>query len=305
MGFLHKNHYQISSYLNNTQIPSYSNININDHLHFDSSLLEGWFVDFIISGDFVHNVLNKFNSNEINFMVFTEKGFHTLLFFFYKMTNHITFSITQESIDLNIYGYPYKVKLFNRIDWSIYQCMESYYYDYKKCFYDGQYIKISPECYEMMNEKKIYIPSKGDDIYYKDIFDAVTKGYKFKKEFLVSAGIENIKTEEIVDENIKYIGQRIHDINNTEIEILEKLVKDNHQYENDHFHYIFTIHDSLEIIIILLPFVCKNPPVYKNICCCSYCDSEVSNMYDEEMDLPLTFYNIINFLYDNTFGLPT
>jgi hypothetical protein len=297
MGFIYKRHYSISSYLINTQI------NINDHLLFDYSKLEGWGVDFIIAGDFIHNILNNFSSKEIHFFVLTEKGFHTLLYFFYKMTNYTTFSITKQNIDLNLNGYPYIIKLFNRINWSIYQCMESYYFNYKKCFFDGETIKISPDCIEMMNEKNIYLSFQGNYIYYKDILDAIEKGYKFKKEFIASTGIENIELEEIINEKKIYIGQNFHEINDNELLILKNFAKNYELNEKDCFNYIFTIHDSLETIIILLSLIYKYTPLYENICCCDFCEFEYEyedyKKHEHNLE-PLSFYSIIDFLQNDT-----
>jgi hypothetical protein len=308
MGFIYKQHYPIDSYLINKCI------NIIDHLEFDPSRLEGWEEDFIIAGDFIHNILNYYKSHEIDFYVLTEKGFRTLLCFFYKMSNYVTFSITKHSIDININDYSYMIKLHNRLGWSIYQCMESYYFDYKKCFFDGQSIKISQECNEMMLEKKIYRLFKDVNIHYKDILDAINKGYKFKKEFLKGYDIIDIELEDgfvdgIKDENNnfvkkKYIGMDMHDeLTFDEITNLLKLVEKYQLYENDKYNYIFTIHNSLETILILLSLIHKYTPIYTNICGCDCCEInsyETYNIYNENTIDTLTFYTIINFLNNDS-----
>jgi len=98
---------------------------INKYLKFDSSKLDGFGTDFIISGNFLHHILIDKETNELEFCIMTENGFLKVLEFFSKNFNYIRYSITTYGIDLDIESYPYLVKLYNTIGWTILESIET------------------------------------------------------------------------------------------------------------------------------------------------------------------------------------
>ncbi len=295
--FFYKKHHTIDEFLTSDKTIDI----INDYLQFDSSKLNGFGTDFIISGNFIHNILINKKANELDFCILTKKGFVTILDFFSKNFNYIRYSITTYGIDLNIDSYPYVVKLFNTIEWTILQCIDTYTIEYSKCYFDGKNIKISPECERIIKEKKIYFHT----LSYKEIEEATNNGYKFRKESLKALDIIDICLNKISKDGDceGYIGMNFHDLTNKEIENLKRLVKLHECYENDKYFYIFVINNSLDIMKQLLPLIYKYKPKYKNLCdcdCCNFIDNNDNiNNSDVINENEITFEDIIKFLHEN------
>jgi len=300
----YRHHYPISSYYEKTN----KEINMEDYLQFDPNELNGWGMDFIIAGEFIHNILinNHKNSKHIDFCILSTKGFNKIIDFFQSNWTNIIYHILEDGVYLNIIGYPFKVKLHNLIDWSIENCINSYDYDYNKTYFNGSSIKISPDCDHMIKEKKIYhIPTS--IIPYISVLESMNNGYKFNNEMLVELGIRDIELE-IPDvnnpEKKKFIGHEYQDLTEDEKEKLLKIVNDNHQFEIDESKYIISLYSSNDIEK-LLPMLSKHKVFYYPNCACIYCDSETEVNEKIYESLPIdpksiiNFRNIIDFLHNN------
>ncbi len=312
MGFIYIRHYNISEYDEN------HTINITNYLNFNIADIKGWSEDFIISGSFIHNLLinkpNIDNYKQIDFDILTQKGFHTILNFFdnyfTKLKKFIKYHVTQFGIEIEVEteNWQYLIKLNNKIEWTIENCIDSYEIDYNKCYFDGKIIRMSPLCSEIINKKKIYLINS--PINYSQILYAINNGYSFKKEFLKDKNIINIPLEILenddnnsVENKKKYIGQSFHILSDQEKEKLHQLIIDNQEIENNNYNRIFTINNSLDNIKKILPLLYKNHLIYKNTCYCDMCES----MYDEPYMIniqdsnSLTFDNIVKYLYINKY----
>lgn len=127
---------------------------MSTYLHFDPSSIKGWGTDFIIAGEFIHAILSyntKKHTEYIDFYIFNEAGFTTLLDFYTNFyTKQHRYTIKNHYIEIEtIEKEKYKLRLINAFGLNTIDIMNAMEIDILCCYYDGgEYISCFPKCEE-------------------------------------------------------------------------------------------------------------------------------------------------------------
>jgi hypothetical protein len=188
MGFIYipKQHYTLDT----CTTTKCNNFDLIQYLLFDPSKLTGWNTDFIISGDCIHHILINYTPSikTIDFCIFTEKGFYTLLNFFNNNMKISQFNVFNWGVELKIKNNQnYIINLYNTLEpkWNLISAVTSYELDFNRCFYDGSNIIMFPDCKKSIDTNVISnlrMITK-DTLLYTDIKKSIDMGYKFEDLF--------------------------------------------------------------------------------------------------------------------------
>jgi hypothetical protein len=199
---------QTQTYFNTCYTKEFSRqikLNLNPFLNFDYKSLNKYNRDknFIVAGDFVHDVLTNRKLHQLDFYVFTKEGFTILLDFFGTNTNTmysiIKYSIRTHYIQITSQEYSYTINLINAFNTTPLEIMNRMDVDYLRCYYDGENINIFTDCDAAMNSQKIMNTYNNIDyteycdstnICPRTLIKAIQKGYRITRQILLEVGIK-------------------------------------------------------------------------------------------------------------------
>jgi len=244
------------------QIP----FNLSPFLEFDTRLLKGWNTDFIIAGEFIHDVLSNITPQYIDFYVFTENGFHTLLdflkIFMYKPNYSIT---TSYYIEINN-----KVRLFNAFNTEPMDIINNMEADLFACFYDGENIQQFPGCEDSIDALEVIHTFNPKKCNVTTILTAVNHGYKISREILATLGV--LLDESDKPQNTLTMASTTEDFNEYENDVFQYLqvavaltddeyfalcTKDNAQH-HDHSQASIKVYNLANAKQLLLPYILQH-----------------------------------------------
>jgi len=176
--------------------------NISPFLDFDTRLLKGWNTDFIIAGEFIHNVLSNNSLHYVDFYIFTEKGFHTLLNFFDKINYNYK---PEYAIKTTYYiEISNKVRLFNALDTTPIEIINNMEADIVACFYDGEHVHVFPGCEDAIDSLTVIQTADPNKCNPSTILNAIHQGYKISCEIVDSLGIALEDKPQMPTDNLHY-----------------------------------------------------------------------------------------------------
>lgn len=164
-------------------------INLSPFFHFNLQQIKGWLTDFIIAGEFIHDVLTDTEKSNIDFYIFTEKGFHTLLGYFSTYTYSIaTYTIKTHYINIQ-YESGLNINLINAFALSPIEIINEMEVDILRSFYDGETIYQFIDCEGAIESQQIHA-NNVHQCCPITILKAINKGYEISREILEELGIK-------------------------------------------------------------------------------------------------------------------
>lgn len=142
---------------------------------FPFEITEGWNKDFTVAGGFVHDVINNRKPIDIDFFVFTRRGFEILFDYFKESeTIHHCNSI------INI---PYKshlVQIIYHFGETVESTINRFDAEHNKCWFDGVNFMCKPECALAWETKTIRHFNPSQYLRFNRVIKLFLKGYKIE-----------------------------------------------------------------------------------------------------------------------------
>jgi hypothetical protein len=168
------------------------NINLSPFFRCDLQRLNGWSTDFILAGEFIHDVLTDTKRSNMDFYIFTENGFNTLLDFFSSKTiytDKYTYAIKTHYIEIiSEYFKNNIIRLINAFNLTPIDIMNAMEIDILRCFYDGDTIYQFNVCEGAIESIEIHA-NNNNNCCPITILKAIDKGYEISHEILEGLGI--------------------------------------------------------------------------------------------------------------------
>lgn len=164
-------------------------MSLSPFLNFDSHLLEGWGSDFIIAGEFIHDVLSNCKKRYLDFYIFNEAGFNTLLDFYPSRLGR-KYTIKAHYIEISSEDYDYSVRLMNAFGSTPIDIMNGMEVEMLCCYYDGENIYQFPGCEDAIETWSVTNTPNANKCCVSTIIRAIEKGYKISREILEALQIE-------------------------------------------------------------------------------------------------------------------
>ena len=190
------------------QIP----MNLSPYLRFEVRQLKGWGSDFIIAGEFIHDVLGNCKRLHLDFYIFSKAGFNTLLDFYISSPGH-TYKYTINMHYIEIIGPDNIVRLINAIGLTPIDIMNGMEVEMLCCFYDGECIYQFPGCEDAIDTWTVVHTRDASNCCINTILRAIEQDYKISREILEEfdivfnnkphiqscAGLSKEDTEDVMD----------------------------------------------------------------------------------------------------------
>lgn len=154
-------------------------LNLQQYVSFNLEDIKGWNTDFIIYGSFIHDVININSSyqGKIEFGIFTENGFETLLKYFKDID--IEYNVFKNGVELVI-DKTLVIELANFIGYSIETLLNTVKFECHKCYFDGKNIIVYPECRKTINTGVIEKMNGNNTKFTKrEFMQCYNNGYQF------------------------------------------------------------------------------------------------------------------------------
>ena len=162
---------------------------LSPFLKFDSQLLKGWGSDFIIAGEFIHDVLGNFKPRNMDFYIFTKAGFNEVLEL-YSSTPGRKYTIKTHYIEISGPGNEgYIVRLMNAFDLTPIDIMNAMEIELLCCYYDGDNIYQFPGCADAIDTWNVIRTADASKCCASTIIRAIEQGYKISREILKELGV--------------------------------------------------------------------------------------------------------------------
>jgi hypothetical protein len=168
-------------------------INLSPFTHFNLQQIKGWLTDFIIAGEFIHDVLTDNEKSNIDFYIFTEKGFHTLLEYFSRTYSIDTYSIDTYTIKTHYINIKHEsgmnINLINAFTLTPIEIINKMEVDILRTFYDGETIYQFIDCEGAIESQQLHA-NNAHQCCPITILKAIDKGYEISREILEELGIK-------------------------------------------------------------------------------------------------------------------
>lgn len=165
-------------------------INLSPFFRFNFQRINGWLTDFIIVGEFIHDVLTDNEKRNIDFYIFTEKGFHTLINYFSSKTiDTYTYTVKTYYIDITSCYFVGHIRLINAFTLTPMDIMNAMEVDILRSFYDGETIYQFPDCEGAIESMEIHA-NHANTCCPITILNAIDKGYDISREILEGLGLK-------------------------------------------------------------------------------------------------------------------
>lgn len=179
----------MASFLNRYMMDDAKKIpmNLSPYLKFDSRLLKGLGSDFIIAGEFIHDILGNCNNRYLDFYIFDEAGFNELLDFYCSKPGR-KYTIKTHYIEIS--NDDYIVRLINAFSSTPIDIMNMMEVEMLCCYYDGEFIYQFPGCEDAIDTWTVIRTDNASKCCVSTIIRAIEQGYKISREILEALRIE-------------------------------------------------------------------------------------------------------------------
>jgi hypothetical protein len=160
--------------------------NLTPHLPFNANDLDGWNVDYIIAGGYVHDIVNGLVPNDIDMWIMTERGYHSLLEYFSNIFTNVKYHIHAIFIEIEADDLQYNIQLINVIGSTPIEIIGNFDMDYIRCYYDGINVNTMPDCLESWDTKVVRNMNMFLIIRPSRLLKAHLKGYQFERKLAKS-----------------------------------------------------------------------------------------------------------------------
>jgi hypothetical protein len=226
---------------------------VKSYLPFNSDDLDGWNVDYIIAGGFIHDIANGLTPNDIDMWIMTQKGYYELIEYFSTIFTNIKYHIHFIYIEIEADNLPFNIqliKIFNKTPLSI---ITNFDMDYIRCYFNGYGIQLTPDCLESWSTKVIRNMIIYNSIRPVRILKSINKGYKFERKLGKFIGMDIQECCENTDIMCSTHSEYWKDpitISNTNLP---------DDITNNSLKYRLITLNSYEYCILVLPFIFGNP----------------------------------------------
>lgn len=163
---------------------------LSPFLKFDSRLLKGWGPNFIIAGEFIHDVLGNFKPRNIDFYIFTKAGFNEVLNL-YSSAPGRKYTIKTHYIEISgSDNDDYVVRLINAFDLTPIEIMNAMEIELLCCYYDGENIYQFPGCADAIDSWNVVRTTDASKCCASTIIRAIEQGYNISREILKELGVD-------------------------------------------------------------------------------------------------------------------
>ena len=166
-------------------------MSLTPYLEFDSRELKGWGSDFIIAGEFIHDVLSNCKKRYLDFYIFNKTGFNTLLEFYPSTLGGCKYTIKTHYIEIISPMYEYSVRLMNAFDLNPIDIINAMEAEMLCCYYDGENIYQFPGCEDAIDTWTVIRTANPCKCCVSTIINAINQGYKVSRETLKVLGLEH------------------------------------------------------------------------------------------------------------------
>jgi hypothetical protein len=191
-------------------------LNFQQYVSFNLEDIKGWNTDFIIYGSFIHDVINSRDQDKIEFGIFTENGFETLLKYFNDNFKDIEYVVFKNGVELviELENKTLLIELINFIGYSIETLLNTIKFECHKCYFDGKNIIVYPECRKTINTGVIEKMNGNNTKFTKrEFMQCYNNDYKFSIDIYKKLDIIDPKKEsDTINQNNKQIRKFMRDI---------------------------------------------------------------------------------------------
>jgi len=235
-------------------------LNLSPFLGFNISSLQGWNRDFIIAGEFISDILSANEQAFMDFYIFNEMGFHTLLDLFDNLNLNILSSngSSGEGVNFTIKTHYIEIKmpkalrsqanyvtirLINAFNTSPLDIMNAMDVGLFCCYYDGEFIHQFPSCEEAIASQQVRaFDSRKCCV--ETTLRLIRKGYNISRDILRSVGAQidegerphprssgQTLTQEQREDVMDYYEEELYDFLQTAIKPSESDMHDMYDYD--------------------------------------------------------------------------
>jgi hypothetical protein len=263
--------YDVCDDLKNLNFQKYVSFNLED-----ININNGWNTDFIIYGNFIHDVINhiKFidssDQDKIEFGIFTENGFETLLKYFNDNFKDIEYVVFKNGVELviELENKTLLIELINFIGYSIETLLNTIKFECHKCYFDGKNIIVYPECRKTINTGVIEKMNGNNTKFTKrEFMQCYNNDYKFSIDIYKKLDILRPENgSDTINQNNKQIRKFMRDII-YEVEYYKLSKYEDRGFDiylelqdnDDDYYDVLIKFSDMKQLMIIMPLIYKYP----------------------------------------------
>jgi hypothetical protein len=248
--------------------------NLQKYVSFNLEDIKGWNTDFIIYGTFIHDVINNINifdsdQGKIEFGIFTENGYETLLKYFNDNFKDIEYNVFKNGVELAIEleNKVLIIELTNFIGYSIETLLDTINFECNKCYFDGKNVIVYPECRKTINTRVIE-KMNGNNTKFtrREFMQCYKNNYKFSIDIYKKLDILRPENESDSINNKKiiiFMKDTTFEAEYYKLSKYEDRGLDNYLYcfDDDDYYNILIKFSDLTKLMVIMPLIYKYPIV--------------------------------------------